>query len=389
MKKNRHIWLLTLAGLLPAACQEEMARPDGSGYSTEAILFTSPYTVSRSPEMRYGAFKEDDAVGVLGYCKATGPGGQDYSASPWNTKKEFAMPDVFYNQMLRYEGEGTWTYAWNGSGNVGGLHPWLENESYTYAFFAYYPYAEVRKWGATNYSGVISVDGKNMGTIALSDMSVNGDPTITYTLPHNGYSATGSGLKWDVVPDLMLAYQIDHRKADGAVSLAFRHMLCAFEFEVNNYNETPVTIQSLRFEGNDFYKSLSVTGQEQDYTIGTDRYSGYFDLLDVPIECPAATEVDGVVTPTTVKLTMDGTAAGDPIDLLFVPDKEGKITEGTCAVEVNIGGNETRQNVKDGMSFSPGVRSIFSINIIGDNFVIQVRSDDRWEDDGDSEIIFD
>lgn len=375
------------------ACEDEAAAPAGAGYSSEVILFTSPYTVSRSAQMRYGSFEVEDEVGVLGYCEGENQG-VDVSSSPWNTKKDFVTPDVFYNQMLEYVGNGAWTYTWQGTGSISGLHPWYDNTSYTYTFFAYYPYADVRRsWG--KYSGTISIDGVEMGTITLSGMNVAGDPTITYTLPHESDNPANTPLKWDVVPDLMLAYRIDHVKSDGAVSLNFRHMLCAFEFEINNYNTEPVTIRSLRFNGTDFYKSLSVTGQEQDYTVGDDRYSGYFQLISSPIDCPAAMVDEGVTTPGTVRLMADGTAASEGelkevLDLLFIPDAEGKITEGECSVRMSIGNNsESTQNLRDGMTFEPGVRSIFSINIIGDNFVIQVRTENNWSDGGDSDINFD
>lgn len=376
------------------ACEDEAAAPAGAGYSSEVILFTSPYTVSRSPEMRYGSFEVGDEVGVLGYCEGENQG-VDVSSSPWNTKKDFVTPDVFYNQMLEYVGNGAWTYTWQGTGSISGLHPWYDNTSYTYTFFAYYPYADVRRsWG--EYSGTISIDGVEMGTITLSGMNVAGDPTITYTLPYaSGGSATRTELEWNVVPDLMLAYRIDHVKSDGAVSLNFRHMLCAFEFEINNYNTDIVTINSLRFNGTNFYKSLSVTGQEQDYAVGEDRYSGYFQLISSPIDCPAAMVDEGVTTPGTVRLMADGTAASEGelkevLDLLFIPDAEGKITEGECSVRMSIGDNfESTQNLRDGMTFEPGVRSIFSINIIGDNFVIQVRTENNWSDGGDSDINFD
>lgn len=365
------------------ACEDEAAAPAGAGYSSEVILFTSPYTVSRSAQMRYGSFEVGDKVGVLGYCKAEYRiEGQDEavdaSNAPWERKKEFAKPEVFYNEPLTYQGNGAWTYNWTETRNINGLHPWYNNTSYTYTFFAYYPYAA---------DGTIS---NNMGTITLSGRDAAGDPTITYTMPY-----TDGELAWNVVPDLMLAYRVDHLKSDGAVSLNFRHMLCAFEFEINNYNAKPVTIRSLRFNGTDFYKSLSVTGQEQDYTVGDDRYSGYFQLISSPIDCPAAMVDEGVTTPGTVRLMADGTAASEGelkevLDLLFIPDAEGKITEGECSVRMSIGNNsESTQNLRDGMTFEPGVRSIFSINIIGDNFVIQVRTENNWSDGGDSDINFD
>lgn len=389
MRKYRYIGLLLLAGLA-AACQKDSWESAGDNYSTEAILFTSPYTVTRSAEMRYGDFNDGDQVGVLGYCPASDSHGEDVSFEDWENKKMWATPDVFYNQPLTYRGRGTWDYSWNGIGHIGGLHPWYENEDYTYAFFAYYPYAEVQAsyWGGESEGTILGEGRREMGTIELSGANEKGDPTITYTLPHEGED-TRSVLALNVVPDFMLAYNTEnHTRSDGAVSLHFRHMLCAFEFEINNYNEEEVTINSLTFSGTNFYKSFSITGQNMDYAPGDGRYSGYFNLLPGgAITCEAATsDEDGNITPSNVKV-----GGSDPIDLLFIPDADGKITAGTCSVSVQMAGGSTErtQNLKDGMSFRPGTRSIFSINIVGDNFVIQVRADNTWSDGGDSNIYFD
>ena len=159
---------------------------------------------------------------------------------------------------------------------------------------------------------------------------------------------------------------------------------------MNNYNTEVVTINSLVFWGTDFYKSFSITGQEQKYTPSDEHYSGYFTLVssDQPVTCPAAENADGVLTPGHISITEAG--GNSPVDLLFIPDGNGKITEGECSVEVQTSeGNRTIQNVKDGMSFEPGTRSIFSINIIGNSFVIEVRSGENWSDGGDSNIYFD
>lgn len=383
MKRYKYIGLLLLAGLV-AACQKETVAPAGAGYSTEAILFTTPYTVSKSAAMRNGDFEKGDQVGVLGYCRSEYQG-RDYSASDWNTKKFAATPEVFYNQELMYEDNGVLSYNYSGDNAVGTLRGWYNEPDYTYAFFAYYPYAEVsyNRWYKV-YRGEIE-GGK--GTVTLSGEDETGDPTFTYTMPHEGGDMDVS-LNLDVVPDVMLAYTVNHRHSDGAVALKFRHMLCAFEFEINNYNEEPVEITSLVFRGENFYKSFTITGQEQDYIPNSDRYSGYFNLLPGgAITCKAATsDEDGNITPSNVKV-----GGSDPIDLLFIPDADGKITAGTCSVSVQMAGGSTErtQNLKDGMSFRPGTRSIFSINIVGDNFVIQVRADNTWSDGGDSNIYFD
>ena len=391
MKRYKYIGLLLLAGLA-AACQKETVAPAGAGYSTEAILFTTPYTVSKSAAMRDGVFYEGDKVGVLGYSKVTYTANGvevDASTSLWDAKKEWAKPEVFYNQELTYKGNGVLSYNYSGDNAVGTLRGWYNEPDYTYAFFAYYPYVNVNSY--YNPGTITAEDGRtSMGTIRLSDEDDTGAPTFTYTMPHEG-GDTDVSLDLDVVPDVMLAYTVNHRHSDGAVALNFRHMLCAFEFEVNNYNTYPVTINSLQFSGEDFYKSFTITGQEQDYTPNDgERYSGYFNLLpNWAITCEAATDEDGNITPSNVKV-----GGSDPIDLLFILDADGKITENACTVTVNMTAegveqNQTTQNLEDNMSFAPGTRSIFSINIIGNNFLIQVRTLENWSDGGDSNIYFD
>lgn len=386
------ISVFSLAFLVSMISCTQNDLPQGTETFDGGIVFTSPYSITRSEALRYGSFKEDDMVGVLGYCEAENLG-VDISSSPWDTKKPFCTPDVFYNQKLTYKGEGLWSYIWDGTGNVGGIHPWIEdNEKYTYSFFAYYPYVEISSYPN---KGNIPNGG---GTITLSGKNEKDNPTITYTMPHDGNSASGSKLEWKNVPDFMLAYRVDHVKSDGVVRLPFRHLFCAFEFRVNNYNETPVTIGGLRVSGENFYKSVTVTGQESGYHVGDDRYSGYFDVISNGFVCPEGNikkDTDGniiEVIPTTVSITTDGSAEGDPIDLLFIPDGNGKLTEDSNeSLYLNIKINELdfqkSMNLKDA-SFEPGVRSIFNINIVGNDIYLQVESTGNWDDGGDSDIVF-
>lgn len=403
---QKSIPALCLAALLGAASCTQEEEPSGGGTAFDGgIVFTSPYTLTRSEAMRYGSFRKGDQVGVLGYSEAFN-GDLNVSSSDWNTKKQFCKPELFYNQPLTYTADGLWTYNWAGTGNVGGLHPWYKDDSYTYAFFAYYPYVEVSGWGDTR-TGTIPFDNSTlnggMGTIALSGDDQTGDPTITYTMPHSG-STTSATLDWQRVPDLMLAYNVAHTKAKGAVNLAFRHLFCAFEFKVNNYNTEPVTVSDLYVSGSNFYKSVTVTGQESGYQIGDDRYSGRFDIASSYeggiFQCPKGEEImDGQgniieVRPATVTLTTNGTATadGDPIDLLFIPNEHGKLTADDNAslnLHVTIDGNQhgAAMNLA-GASFEPGVRSVFTINIVGNDIYLQMESDGRWDEGGDSDISF-
>lgn len=390
---QKSIPALCLAVLLGAASCSQEEEPSGGGTAFDGgIVFTSPYTLTRSEAMRYGSFRKGDQVGVLGYSEAFN-GDLNVSSSDWNTKKQFCKPELFYNQPLTYTADGLWTYNWTDTDNVGGLHPWYADDSYTYAFFAYYPYVAVS-------GGTI---GGGMGTIILSGANQTGDPTITYTMPHNG-STTSATLDWQRVPDLMLAYNVAHTKAKGAVNLAFRHLFCAFEFKVNNYNTKPVTVSDLYVSGSNFYKSVTVTGQESGYQIGDDRYSGQFDIASSyaggTFQCPAGEEIKDddeniiEVRPATVTLTTNGTstADGDPIDLLFIPNEHGKLTEDdnkSLNLHVTIDGyqRDAAMNLA-GASFEPGVRSVFTINIVGNDIYLQMESDGRWDEGGDSDISF-
>lgn len=413
---NKSISILLAALLLASCTQDELPQDTpGSGFSG-VITFNSPYTATRSDALRSGDFVAGDQVGVLGFCKASNTVDEVttyYHTSPWDTKKMFSKPDVFYNQMLEYQGDGSWTYTWDGTGSIDGLHPWydsehgMDEEDYTYSFFAYYPYAAV---SGSNNRETIEINGVEMGTITLSGADKTGDPTITYTMPFNTAGDEGSNRDWWKVPDFMLAYKVDHKHADGSVRLEFRHIFSALEFEVNNYNSYDITLEDFYFGGGSednntgFYKSVKVTGQENDYETGGDIYWGRFKLVGEKEEytlenlhCPAAKTDDesNVLGPSTTSIAYNG----KPMTLLFIPSKDGKLTTGSqdLYVELRItsekdGGIDTGDTGRimnlGNQTFQPGVRSIFSINVIGNDIYLQMRSDGTWENEGDSDITF-
>lgn len=393
---------LCLACLLTATACTQDELPGGTGTFDSGIVFTSPYTLTRSDAMRYGSFRAGDQVGVLGYCKATNQG-RDNSGSPWEAKKDFCKPEVFNNQPLTYTDKGLWEYNWTGNGNINGLHPWYEpgqddnGLDYTYSFFAYYPYA-------TNGT-IYDKENKSMGKIELSTKDATGDPQITYTMPFSS-NIVSTELDWTKVPDLMLAYTTDHLKADGTVKLDFRHLFCAFEFKVNNYTTSPVTISALTVSGSQFYRSVTVNGRQTGYEVGTDRYKGTFDVLSTytgnqGFTCPKGTEIKDTetqevigITPATVSITTDGTATakGDPVALLFIPDANGKLTANShsdLTLHITVDGIGQSKDMKlTEATFKAGVRSVFNINIVGNDIYLQLESDGSWDDGGDSDITF-
>ena len=409
-------YIYTLAGmalcsLLVGCQQDEIPTPQPAGDGT-VITFNSPYTVdTRSAAMRYGSFRQGDKVGVLGFCKAYNQG-QDNSDAAWDVKKQFCTPDVFYNEELTYDGSGAWNYEWNGSfdGNdaVGTLHPWSRNEDDTFSFFAYYPYAANGRLTGTAADGSTY----SMGTIELSADDHRGDPTITYTMPFSDGGTNTSQRQWWYVPDFMLAYKVDHLKADGSVQLNFRHLLCAFEFEVNNYNDEDVIIEDFYFGGGEthkeygsnvidegFYRSFTVTGQQSGYDVDpTDMYVGEFQLIG-----NNGNEDPHILTDFTCPAQTEGTSIdyeGSPISILLIPDADRALTTDqnqSVYIRIQARTKDSNEYIGDDsnhlmnlvdLTFEPGVRNIFTINIIGNDFYIQMRSDGRWEDDGDSEIVF-
>lgn len=400
-------YIYTFAGMalcsLFAGCQQdEIPAPQGDG---TVITFNSPYTVdTRSAAMRYGSFKKDDKVGVLGFCKDQVQGNSD---AAWDVKKQFCTPDVFYNQELTYDGAGAWNYSWTGrfeeQNYTDELHPWSSNEDDTFSFFAYYPYA------ANGHLTGTAADGSStysMGTIELSTKDHRGDPTFKYTMPFGTDGTTTSNRRWWHVPDVMLAYKVNHLKTDGSVQLKFRHLLCAFEFEVNNYNDEEVIIEDFYFGGGTenrngtnatgFYRSFTVTGQQSGYDVDpTDMYVGEFQLIGAGQQ-----EDPHILTDFNCKKGVTPIAYdGSPISILLIPDANGALTTDQnqsvyIEITASIGGQTIHYNQDHsiinlvGQTFKPGVRNIFTIHIIGNDFYVQMRSDGTWEDDGDSDIVF-
>lgn len=412
---NKSISILLAALLLASCTQDELPQDTpGSGFSG-VITFNSPYTATRSDALRSGDFVAGDQVGVLGFCKASNTVDEvttDYSTSPWDTKKMFAKPDVFYNQMLEYQGDGSWTYKWSGTfdnqgpvggDSEGGLHPWSTNPDDTFSFFAYYPYASGDPNGQDERK--ITIDGVEMGTIKLSGADDTGDPTITYTMPHADGGTPTSTRDWWRVPDFMLAYKTDHLKSNGSVKLNFRHLFSALRFEINNYNEWDVTINELKFGAGEetenniktdgFYRSVTVVGQESGYSVNPqDSYMGEFQLIGEEdkymldrLVCSAAENNEP--SRTTIEYE------GEPITLFFIPDEDGHLTfDNNRTLHINVSMTSDGVDYRDGdfslpsSTFQAGVCSIFTINIIGNDIYLRVRSDGKWENEGDSDITF-
>lgn len=401
MMKSYKLYIAALAAIVLTmpACRQDEGIPEQTEYSDEAIVFTTPYSV-RSSVLRNGDFNEGEQVGVIGYCnRGTHPEYPDRESGPfeWEAKKVFAMPDMFYNTSLTYEGNGYLAYSSYVTGTNDteqGICPWYNDPTYLYSFFAYYPYVSV---SGNNNEGTVKIDGNNSGTIRLTERDHQGNPSITYTMPYDVSSSSGTSLALNRVPDLMLAYAIDRRQANGAVQLDFRHMFTALQFEVNNYTSQDATIESIEIVGRNYYRSLTVTGEQSGYDVGTDRYDGTFTVVSGQgVTCPRGEgTIETGIMPTKTTIA---DADGDPITLMFITDDDnnndnkGAIVDsnGSCEIRVTIAGRTgtAHMDLKENKTFNAGTRNIFSINLVGDDIVLQLRPTDTWEDDGDSDIVF-
>ena len=139
--------------------------------------------------------------------------------SDWNTAKAKAIPNVFHNQLVKWE-ENKHTYDTDNATSGNQLKAWEGGKRY--AFFAHYPHQSQDE------------------NIAISSAMTENTPYITYTLAP------------DNMVDVMTASLFDtDNTASNAVGLTFKHRLVAMDIHarnlidpvVINQTETPVFIK--------------------------------------------------------------------------------------------------------------------------------------------------
>lgn len=354
-----------------------------SKYSDKGIVFTSSYTTSRAVSGIHNGWKENEKVGIMAYCHAENQG-VNLENSPWDTKKDFVTPDIFYNQPLTFNGSGLWDYNWDGKG----LHPWLENEKAMYTFIAYYPYSPLTDGSSSNNreSEIKTEDDKNLGLFTFSGDQYKGEPTLSYTVPYSQNGTASDPLESFLMPDFMLAVAQDRLQGNGVVDLSFEHMFAGLEFEINNYViDKSIVIQSIEFVGDGFYRNIKINGtNKSNYEVTkNDLYSGTFIVAkDVQVLGATGNPDNGQIVPSHQRI--DGT-------LFFISDEQGMIVPNgkNCSVKITLSGKDPVIMPLSTTTFSRGIKTIFSINYVGDDFVIQVRSDNSWEIGGDNDITFD
>ena len=115
----------------------------------------------------------------------------------WNTVKVKAAPNVFHNQLIKWE-ENKHTYDTDATTDGNQLKKWEGGKKYT--FFAHYPHVSENS------------------NVSISGSTTEGVPYITYTLQPNK------------MVDVMTASLFDtDNTATNAVGLTFKHRLVAMD----------------------------------------------------------------------------------------------------------------------------------------------------------------
>lgn len=361
--KTRYIYIGIVLSLLSASCNKEKVSfsPEFSG---EVIDFGRPTISVETKGGPVNELPDNSSFGVLGYCLAqTRP--DDETLNPasgnvdWGTKKNLCYPEVFYDEKVTISGS---------SCSYENLREWYENTDYKYSFFAYYPY---------DGAFTVQTGKKELGT-----------PKVKFSIPFDSTDPNET-LDDSIVPDAMVAQEIDVMRNTGTVQLHFLHILTGLNFQVNNYNAnedgTPgqnVTIHSLKLGGT-FYKSIQINF-DSGYDFPDETFSGTYNIVENDIDVPALTSKEKIGDKTlllvsNLKKTMGSSA--------YLGDLE-------LTIEYSFGESISHksQTFTRPDNFLPAGGTIYTaqLNFIGDAFVLNfiVDNDQKWEDGGDSDITF-
>ena len=205
MKKSLYIPILVAIVVALTSCEQEYTQGTNWG-DWEIFRGYMQFSTGVSSRAQLATNLRGREFGVFGY--------QYNTTTTWQYAKATATPNVFYNQKVECDANGSCTYDVDNNTNGDQYKQWEESH---YSFFAYHPYGG---------SG-ISFSGQN---------DVN-TPMLTYTYGwlNNSNQYIDATASSDIF-DLMTAEHID---ADGStnVGLDFKHRLFAIEVLANNYNE--------------------------------------------------------------------------------------------------------------------------------------------------------
>lgn len=366
MKRNQSIFVLFVLLLAMTACSKEEIGGQPV-LSRQTIEFGAPSIhVEADTRGPLNQLEEGSSFGVLGYCLAqTAPDNTTLNpasgSQTWNNKKQLCYPEVFYKEKVTYSG---------GSCSYEPLEKWYEPTNYNYSFFAYYP-----------YEGAFTV------TTRAEEL---GAPKVKFSIPFSG-TDENKPLDDTLVPDAMVAQEIDVVRKTGQVQLNFLHILTGLNFQVNNYNakengdpgET-VTIHSLKLYGT-FYKSIEINF-DSGYNFPNETFSGTYTIVPdgSNIEVPGLTSVSEIGNKTILMVSNLSQTTGTSAYLGNLK-LEIKYSFGTSIL------NKTQTFTRPD-NFLPAGGTIYTaqLNFIGNSFVLNfvVDNNQQWEDGGDSDITF-
>lgn len=250
--KNKYLFagIVTLFAFF--SCQKEELQ----GNSSDSIRFNVKVAEIKNAATRStlhtGNTLTSGSFGVLGYCVPHVPGTQTTedligASKTWDEKKDNSHPDVLYKQKVDISnGSTTYEYKHPESGTViGGAAPWVttyangsDPATYTYSFFAYYPFED----------GVWTV---------VTPQSQLGTPQFNFSMPFNSTN-TNTSLADANIKDVMVAATYDRTCFDGAVPLNFNHVLTGINVRAQNANTSgTIYITSVTLKGT-FNKTVTI-----------------------------------------------------------------------------------------------------------------------------------
>lgn len=325
--------------------------------------------------------------GVMGYCIARNIGDTSLDApnsgsSNWEDKKELSRPDVLNQAPLQVDEYGCY-YKDNtklGRWYTDQSFPGVSAAGFKYTFIVYHPFGGRFAISTPNNSGI-------------------GAPTLTYTVVYGSADGQGDGApdnridrEPELTTDAMYAQVKDHVRASGAVDLQFHHIMSGFSVQLNNYNETPVTVKSVTLDGG-FYKTETVDFSTPDptLTVGSAQYWGTFEFIrngNAGVTIPGGSSLKAGATDEKP----DGTI------VLLLPNlsaSEGNYlgTEKNITVKYeNVNGESKEVRVKDfnlGRKPQSGLNYRLNINFKGDQLLLMFTTDEveYWEETSDNKII--
>ena len=335
-----------LALLLLTACTAT-EQPERS--PADYILFAPPtvqmgVTESRA-DAHLDALPSTANFSVYGYCVPKGLTGADSwidAEQEWGLRAPQSTADVFTGGSVILDHQGGYDNPQVWKSQTG-----YNADNFRYTFLAHYP--------TNNFT-------MSTGT---------GVPALTLTIPSSGD-----------IPDYMYAAAFDHRKTFGRVGLTFQHLLTSFSFQVNNYDDHPVTIKSCSLTGN-FYTTVTLN-----FASTTPTRSEASGSMARTFEIFSGSHQVGQYESHTDFL-------GDPIMLL-----PGINEAGVDKSEFGYLGSNTKIHVTyehqgstytadiDFLPINPRPGTIYTshLNFVGNQFTLFFESD-YWEDGGDGDII--